>query len=156
MTKWRFILFAGLWLAAEVPAAERPLIPDPNYLPIARRFAKQFPEEHLKRLPLDESVSARTWTNYLASLDPERVYFLQSDIDAFRTDETKLSDKLKARFPRTLANLKAAIRKLPHVLVFDNTDLNRPFRYVAEFEDGRCVEPFDPPRWLRGLEPKVR
>jgi predicted ABC-type ATPase len=29
-------------------------------------------------------------------------------------------DKLRSRFPRTLANLRAAISRLPHVLVFDN------------------------------------
>jgi len=33
------------------------------------------------------------------------------------------TDKLKSRFPRTLANLKGAIRTLPHVLVFDNSNL---------------------------------
>jgi len=33
------------------------------------------------------------------------------------------ADKLAARFPRTLANLATAIRELPCVLVFDNSDL---------------------------------
>ncbi len=46
------------------------------------------------------------------------------------------SDKLSGRFPRTLENLARAIRLLPHVLVFDNSDLAQPFRKVAEFHDG--------------------
>jgi predicted ABC-type ATPase len=50
-------------------------------------------------------------------------------------------DKLIARFPRTMANLKAAIRDLPHVLVFDNDDLAHPFRLVARFESGQLVPP---------------
>jgi len=33
------------------------------------------------------------------------------------------TDKLMARFPRSLANLKQAIRELPCVFVFDNDDL---------------------------------
>ena len=41
------------------------------------------------------------------------------------------SEKLQQRFPRTLANLRAAIRELPHVVVFDNDDLSQPFRKVA-------------------------
>lgn len=49
------------------------------------------------------------------------------------------SEKLWSRFPRTLANLKAATRELPHVFVYDNSDLRHPFRKVAEFEKGRCV-----------------
>jgi predicted ABC-type ATPase len=49
------------------------------------------------------------------------------------------SEKLRSRFPRTLANLKAAIRQLPHVLIFDNSDLRRPFRRVADVEAGRVT-----------------
>ncbi len=62
------------------------------------------------------------------------------------------SEKLVSRFPRTMANLKAAISQLPHVLIFDNDDLRIPFRRVAVFEKGRLgwfAEPI--PLWLRDL-----
>jgi predicted ABC-type ATPase len=59
------------------------------------------------------------------------------------------SKKLKERYPRTLKNLAQAIKVLPHVLVFDNSDLGRPFRKVATFERGTVVEQHAPlPRWL--------
>jgi predicted ABC-type ATPase len=59
------------------------------------------------------------------------------------------TEKLVGRYPRTMANLGRAIRELPHVLVFDNSDLGRPFRKVAEFERGRPVELSDPlPGWV--------
>jgi predicted ABC-type ATPase len=60
------------------------------------------------------------------------------------------TEKLVARFPRTLANLVRAIRELPHALVFDNTDLGRTYRKVAEFEQGHPVT-LSPalPAWLR-------
>lgn len=59
--------------------------------------------------------------------------------------------KIKERFPRTLTNLRRAIRALPHVLVFDNSDLSRPFRAIATFRDGAVVEAPSPvPRWARG------
>lgn len=61
-------------------------------------------------------------------------------------------DKLLARFPRTLANLKSAIRELPHVWVFDNDDLRTPFRRVAVFEQGQLTLHQTPlPRWLAKL-----
>jgi len=64
------------------------------------------------------------------------------------------TEKLVARFPRTLANLKAAIRTLPHVWVFDNDDLRTPFRQVAVFENGRPVIAKRPvPKWLKALQP---
>jgi predicted ABC-type ATPase len=46
-------------------------------------------------------------------------------------------DKLRARFPRTLDNLRLAIPRLPHVLVYDNSDLAAPFRQVAVFDHGQ-------------------
>jgi predicted ABC-type ATPase len=60
------------------------------------------------------------------------------------------TEKLISRFPRTLTNLMAAIQDLPHILVFDNDDLETPFRHVATFRDGKPVEVHKPiPRWLR-------
>jgi len=57
--------------------------------------------------------------------------------------------KLRERYPRTLENLKKAIRDLPHVLAFDNSDLARPFRKVAEFASGKAIEKHAPfPGWL--------
>ncbi|HWQ91470.1 MAG TPA: zeta toxin family protein, partial [Clostridia bacterium] len=59
------------------------------------------------------------------------------------------SEKLVSRYPRTLANLKLAIRELPHVLVFDNEDLSDPFRIVAVSEHGRLLWHGKPaPKWF--------
>jgi predicted ABC-type ATPase len=65
------------------------------------------------------------------------------------------TEKLVQRFPRILANLKAALQELPHVWVFDNNDLRTPYRLVAIFESGQLVKIERPvPRWLRPLLPK--
>jgi len=48
--------------------------------------------------------------------------------------------KIASRFPRVLANLKAAIRKLPHVWVFDNDDLQHPFRLACVCRNGAVVQ----------------
>lgn len=62
------------------------------------------------------------------------------------------SEKLIARYPRTSANLRAAIRRLPHVRIFDNEDLRTPFRFVAETSNGHVVHLSKPtPRWLRPI-----
>lgn len=58
-------------------------------------------------------------------------------------------DKIRSRFSRTLSNLHAAIQRLPHVMVFDNSDLARPFRLVAIYENGQRRFHDDPvPPWL--------
>lgn len=40
-------------------------------------------------------------------------------------------EKLWSRFPRALENLRAAIQRLPQVMIFDNSDLSVPFRQAA-------------------------
>jgi len=62
------------------------------------------------------------------------------------------TEKLAARFPRTLKNLAAAVRELPCVLVFDNDDLRKPFRQVAVFVNGAAsLSTGAVPAWLRPL-----
>jgi len=62
------------------------------------------------------------------------------------------TEKLHSRYPRTLANLEAAIQELPHVLIYDNDDLSDPFRQVAVFERGRLLSVNEPvPAWLNRL-----
>jgi len=48
-------------------------------------------------------------------------------------------EKLEARFARTLANLERAIEVLPVVLVFDNSDLARPYRLEAVHRHGEKI-----------------
>lgn len=48
-------------------------------------------------------------------------------------------EKLRSRFDRTLKNLDRAIETLPHVLIFDNSDWNHPYRFAGRYEHGRLV-----------------
>lgn len=47
------------------------------------------------------------------------------------------ADRLVARYPRTLANLQAALPLLSAVLVYDNDDLLKPYRLVAKAVGGK-------------------
>jgi predicted ABC-type ATPase len=59
------------------------------------------------------------------------------------------TDKLQTRYPRTLANLRNALREVPHVWIFDNDDLRHPYRLAAVYENGNPVHWRKPiPRWL--------
>jgi predicted ABC-type ATPase len=86
-------------------------------------------------------------------------------IDDARTSEQRVSmrvmqgghdiptDKLKERFPRTIQNLARAIRELPHVLVFDNSNLAHPYRKVAELQNGKAISMHPPlPAWFPGAK----
>jgi predicted ABC-type ATPase len=60
--------------------------------------------------------------------------------------------KLRARFPRTLANLRAGIPLADEAFVFDNSSYDRPYRVLAVYARGRLVSRHPPlPAWTRGL-----
>jgi predicted ABC-type ATPase len=62
------------------------------------------------------------------------------------------TEKLVSRFPRIMSNLKAAIRDLPNVFVFDNDDLRTPFRLLVVFHNGEPLELHKPlPNWFRAV-----
>jgi len=66
------------------------------------------------------------------------------------------ADKIRSRYPRSLANLKAAISTLPHVLIFDNSDLARPCHRIAVYEYGETEEITIPlPAWYRQILDKT-
>ena len=63
--------------------------------------------------------------------------------------------KIQERYGRTLSNLKLAIGQLGDVRVFDNDDLDYPYRLVAKCAHGRVIEFGEQvPEWLRGVLPR--
>ena len=62
---------------------------------IAKLLDRHMPEVHLLHKPFDAAMSANAWTNYLNSLDYQRKFFIQSDIDEFETSKFILPDYLR-------------------------------------------------------------
>jgi predicted ABC-type ATPase len=61
-------------------------------------------------------------------------------------------EKLRSRFPRTLANLRAAIALVDEAFVFDNSSAREPYRLVAVYEGGQLVSTSSPvPSWMSGM-----
>ena len=46
-------------------------------------------------------------------------------------------EKIVTRFPRTFANLRQALTFVDQAFLFDNSSADRPYRFVAEFRNGR-------------------
>jgi len=60
--------------------------------------------------------------------------------------------KLRARFPRTLRNLRLAVARVERAFLFDNSDYDHPYRLVLGYASGRVVERQPPlPPWTVGL-----
>ncbi len=64
-------------------------------------------------------------------------------------------NKIAERFGRTMRNLERALVELENVRVYDNTDLDLPYRMVASRDEGQNLVVYDPiPAWLRPLLPR--
>ncbi len=61
----------------------------------AARITAQFLEEYAYRpVPLDDALSGTVLDRYIKSLDPDRSFFLQGDIDRFMVDRNEIDDAL--------------------------------------------------------------
>ncbi len=56
---------------------------------------KTLQESHYKNVIIDDEFSKKIFSNYLDAVDPQKVYFLESDFLEFKKIETKLDDQIK-------------------------------------------------------------
>jgi len=64
------------------------------------------------------------------------------------------TNKLNERYPRIMKNLETALRTLPLIWVFDNSDLENPYLLVARVVAGHPTALYHPlPEWLEKIWP---
>lgn len=68
------------------------LAPSAGDADIAQTFARVLQTTHYSRHKFDDEISARFFERYLEVLDPQRIYFLQSDLEEFSPLRTQLDD----------------------------------------------------------------
>ena len=78
--------------ANALPAAVKAGTND-RYIAVAVR--RQLENEHFLRKPIDDEIARRWFSSFLEALDPMKVYFLQSDVDAFMQKRESLDDLVK-------------------------------------------------------------
>ncbi len=89
-------LTAATQVAAATPDVAFPplLKPEAQEARAAHLAAELLSRYHYKAVPLDDALSAKVFDQYLKALDPERLYFLQADIDRLAADRTLLDDAI--------------------------------------------------------------
>ena len=78
--------------AAVVAGAPKPGTNDRHIAVAVRRHLER---EHFLRQPIDDAIARRWFDTFLEALDPMKVYFLQSDVDAFAARRDQLDDLVK-------------------------------------------------------------
>jgi carboxyl-terminal processing protease len=91
---WAFTLLAGTGLAWQQLGAV-PKGPQANDRQVTRVVSALMLHQHLSKHLIDDEISERGLNLYLKSLDPMKIYFMQSDIDEFTKSNKDLDDQLK-------------------------------------------------------------
>ncbi|OCJ04016.1 tail-specific protease [Rhizobium sp. AC27/96] len=105
-------LFAFLAIAPSAYALEAGsppvLTPLPQQGQAAHLSAQFLTRFHYRPVPLDDALSVRVMNRFIKSLDPDRVLFVQADIDKFMTVSTKIDDAINQedlQIPFSIFNL---------------------------------------------------
>lgn len=68
----------------------------PQQSQVARLVHDMIEQTHISQKKIGDEVSAKLVDEYVKTLDPQKLYFLQADIDRFNTYRTELDDLIKA------------------------------------------------------------
>jgi len=79
--------------ASQAPATAAK--PGPNDRQITLAVRSYLEREHFTRRPIDDEIARRWFDIFLEALDPMKVYFLQSDVDAFMQKRDSLDELVK-------------------------------------------------------------
>lgn len=107
----------AMCLAGTALLAQQIAAPKPEFTQITKLVCQMIEKEHLIRLPINDTMAERTIDHFVKELDPQKLYFMQSDIDEFNQARTTLDDNVKqgniewaySTFRRYLERLDARI-----------------------------------------------
>ncbi|MDO4879852.1 MAG: carboxy terminal-processing peptidase [Capnocytophaga sp.] len=116
---------------------------------------------HYEPQELDDNYSKRVFNNYLDYLDPQKRYFLQSDINEFKKYELKLDDALKQKdvsffnltYARLLERIKEAKGYMQELIKQDvnfntNETINLDYEKLPYAKDQKALKE----RWRKILK----
>ena len=88
------VLLAFTFVTLHTTQAAQQLMPLPQQAKAAHLSAEILSKHHYKPIALDDNLSSKIFDLYLKSLDGEKIFLLQSDIDSFSYARTKLDDAI--------------------------------------------------------------
>ncbi len=88
------VLIAVLALMAVIVGAQAPM-PQPEDQETARIVVELLERGHMARPVIDDQIALKWFDNYLKELDPQKLYFLKSDVQEFKTEAKELDDQIR-------------------------------------------------------------
>ncbi|HCE09472.1 MAG TPA: tail-specific protease [Oxalobacteraceae bacterium] len=144
-----------LWILLAIATASHAAVPAPSAPPIlaplqqqaqaAALAAQVLTRHHYKAVPLDDAMSEKIFDRYLKTLDPEKLFFIQADIDKFAAARTQLDDAIyheDLHIPFAIFNLfqRRVVERLAYAREILKQDHN--FSRVETYQYERSKEPW--------------
>ena len=102
------LLFTVLVSMSAAAQAAAPLAPAPQQAQAANLSAQILTRHHYRALPLDDAMSQKIFDRYVKMLDPEHLFFLQTDLAQLTAARTRLDEAISQedlRVPFEIFNL---------------------------------------------------
>ena len=100
MKKQMMLVAVALVLSAQAGAAQSDKVATPQMKPLAQQTqaalwaSRVLSRYHYKATPLDDAMSEKIFDRYFKSLDAEKIFFVQADLDQFAGVRTRLDDAI--------------------------------------------------------------
>ncbi len=117
-------------LGTQLPPALTPTQQEPQAAYLAAKLLTRY---HYKAMSLDDAMSEKIFDRYLKSLDPEKLFFVQTDIDQLAVDRTKLDNAIIEKnlsIPFAIFNLYA--RRASERFTYARSLLKKGFDFRRE------------------------
>lgn len=126
------VISAGQTAAQEQAPPPR-LAPTPDQAQTAYLSAQILSRYHYKAVPLDDAMSEKIFDRYLKSLDPEHLFFTQTDVDGFSSARTQLDDAiLKGNLSAPFAIFQRYEQRIAERLSYARELLDAGFDFSAK------------------------
>ena len=93
--RWSFLALVVLLVGGQPLLMADPQGPRASDRYVTKRVVDLLMEGHLTRRPLDQEISQRMLTGFLKTLDPWKMYFYKSDVDAFSARQGDLAERAR-------------------------------------------------------------
>ena len=100
-SRWLAIIAGGLlatsvWANSPQVVGDDPLAPEPRHENIGQLVTQFIQKSHYLRIAVDDELSSKVMDRYIESLDRNRMYLLESDIEFFERYRFELDDIVRA------------------------------------------------------------
>ncbi len=99
-TRWiagALLSFIALPLMATTSMDDDGLRPDPRHESVGELVTEFIQKSHYSRISVDDELSSRVMDRYIESLDGNRMYLLESDIEFFESYRYRLDDMVRSK-----------------------------------------------------------